>query len=140
VSLSQEALFKMALNLEDPWTINRIDFSAEEKQLDIHVDFKSGSKYPCAKCGKADCGVHDTIERTWRHLNFFQFKTYIHCRVPRTPCDKCGVKQAKVPWARKGSGFTLLMDSLIVLMAQHILDTKMTKKQREILQALNLCA
>ena len=26
----------------------------------------------------------------------------------------------KVPWARKGSGFTLLMDSLIVLMAQHM--------------------
>jgi transposase len=30
------------------------------------------------------------------------------------------VKQSKVPWARKGSGFTLLMDSLIVLMAQHM--------------------
>jgi len=41
--------------------------------------------------------VHDTIERTWRHLNFFQFKTYIHCRVPRTECKDCGVKQAKVP-------------------------------------------
>jgi transposase len=32
----------------------------------------------------------------------------------------CGVKQVKVPWARKCSGFTLLMDSLIVLMAQHM--------------------
>jgi len=30
------------------------------------------------------------------------------------------VKQSKVPWARKGSGFTLLMDSLIVLMAQYM--------------------
>ena len=64
--------------------------------------------------------MHDTIERTWRHLNFFQFKTYIHCRVPRTECKDCGVKQVKVPWSRKGSGFTLLMDSMIVLMAQHM--------------------
>ena len=120
MSLSQEALFKLALNLEDPWYITRIDFSSEEKQLDIHVDFKSGSKYPCAKCGEPGRSVHDTIDRTWRHLNFFQFKTYIHCRVPRTTCDKCGVKQAKVPWARKGSGFTLLMDSIIVLMAQYM--------------------
>ena len=120
MSISQEDLFKIALNLEHPWYITLIDFSAEGKQLDIHVDFESGSKFPCAKCGKSSCDVHDTIERTWRHLNFFQFKTYIHCRVPRTECEDCGVKQVKVPWARKGSGFTLLMDSLIVLMAQHM--------------------
>ena len=30
------------------------------------------------------------------------------------------MKLSKVPWARKGSGFTLLMDSPIVLMFQHI--------------------
>jgi len=108
----------MALGLREPWYIKAIDFNAEEKQLDLHIDFKSGSKFPCPVCGKTDCHAHDTIERTWRHLNFFQFKTYLHCRVPRTKCDKCGVKQVKVPWARKGSGFTLLMDSLIVLMAQ----------------------
>ena len=53
-------------------------------------------------------------------MNFFEFKTYIHCRVPRTECESCGVKQLNVPWARKGSGFTLLMDSLIMLMAQRM--------------------
>ncbi len=118
MSIPQEALFKIALNLEDPWYISQIEFSAEGKQLDIHIDFKSGSKFPCAKCRKTNRSVHDTIERTWRHLNFFQFKTYIHCRVPRTECEGCGVKQINVPWARKSSGFTLLMDALIVLMSQ----------------------
>jgi transposase len=108
------------LNLEDPWYIKTIDFSAEGKKLDINADFEPGSKFPCAKCGNPGCNVRDTIERTWRHLNFFQFKTYIHCRVPRTICEDCGVKQSKVPWARKGSGFTLIMESLIVLMAQYM--------------------
>jgi transposase len=120
VSISQEELFKIALGLEEPWYIKAIDFNVEEKQLDLHVDFEIGSKFPCPICGNSGCHVHDTIERTWRHLNFFQFKTYLHCRVPRTECEKCGVKQVKVPWARKSSGFTLLMDSLIVLMAQHM--------------------
>ena len=92
----------------------------KEKQLDLHIDFESGSKFPCPSCGRSGCHVHDTIERTWRHLNFFQFKTYLHCRVPRTECEDCGVKQVKVPWARKGSGFTLLMDSMIVILAQHM--------------------
>jgi len=117
---SQEELFKIALGLEKPWYIKSIDFKVEEKQLDLHIDFETGSKFPCPICSKPGCHVHDTIDRTWRHLNFFQFKTYLHCRVPRTEGETCGVKQAKVPWARKSSGFTLLMDSLIVLMAQHM--------------------
>jgi transposase len=114
VSISQEELFKIALNLQPPWYIRSIDFELERKQLDIHIDFERGSKFPCPQCGTAGCEVHDTIERTWRHLNFFQFNAYLHCRVPRTECSSCGVKQARVPWARKNSGFTLLMDSLIV--------------------------
>jgi transposase len=120
VSISQEGLFKIALGLEKPWYIKAIDFNVEQKQLDLHIDFETGSKFPCPLCGKSGCHIHDTIERRWRHLNFFQFKTYLHCRVPRTECEKCGVKQVKVPWARKSSGFTLLMDSLIMLMAQHM--------------------
>jgi transposase len=120
VSISQEELFRIALGLEKPWYIKTIDFKVEEKQLDLHIDFVSGSKFPCPSCGRSSCHVHDTIERTWRHLNFFQFKTYLHCRVPRTECEDCGVKQVKVPWARKSSGFTLLMDSMIVMLAQHM--------------------
>lgn len=120
MSISQEELFRIALGLEKPWYIKTIDFKVEEKQLDLHIDFDSGSKFPCASCGRSGCHVHDTIERTWRHLNFFQFKTYLHCRVPRTECEDCGVKQVKVPWARKSSGFTLLMDSMIVILAQHM--------------------
>ena len=120
MSISQEELFKVALGLEEPWCIKSIDFNIEEKQLDLHIDFEIGSKFHCPICGNSGCHVHDTIEGTWRHLNFFQFKTYLHCRVPRTKCEKCGVKQVKVPWARKSSGFTLLMDSMIVLMAQHM--------------------
>jgi len=120
VSISQEDLFSIALGLEKPWFIKAIEFKVEEKQLDLFIDFESGSKFTCPLCDKSGRHVHDTIERTWRHLNFFQFKTYLHCRVPRTECDKCGVKQVKIPWARKSSGFTLLMDSLIVLLAQHM--------------------
>ena len=118
MSISREELFTQALNLDAPWYIKSINFNIEEKQLDLHIDFERGSKFPCPQCAKLECNAHDTIDRTWRHLNFFQFKTYIHCRVPRTKCESCGVKQVKVPWARKNSGFTLLMDSLIVLMAQ----------------------
>lgn len=121
VTLSQEALFKQALNLQDPWYIQSIEFSNTEKQLDIYIDFAVGSKFECTVCKTPNCSIHDTKERVWRHLDFFQFKTYIHARVPRTKCEKCGsIRLIDVPWARRSAGFTLLMDSMILVFAQNM--------------------
>jgi transposase len=40
--------------------------------------------------------------------------------VPRVNCpnEGCGVKQVQVPWARAGSGFTLLFEALVMTMAR----------------------
>jgi transposase len=51
-------------------------------------------------------------------LNFFQHEAYLTTRVPRVRCGKCGIKTIEVPWARSGSGFTLLFEALIMLMAK----------------------
>ena len=106
------------MNIEDPWYVKDINFNPELKQLDIWIDFKKGSKFLCPKCSESNCSVHDTIEKVWRHLNFFEYKTYIHCRVPRVKCGDCDVHLIEVPWARKQSGFTLLMDAIILMLAQ----------------------
>ena len=53
---------------------------------------------------------------TWRHLNFFQHQAYLHARVPRVHCGKCGIKKITVPWARPDSGFTLLFEALLMTM------------------------
>lgn len=63
--------------------------------------------------------VHDTRERAWRHLNFFQYQCYIHARVPRTRCEKHGVKTIEVPWGRGGSGFTVMMEGVILTLLKH---------------------
>lgn len=118
MSLLPEELFQMALNVRDPWFIEKIDFSPGGKRLDIWIDFIPGSRFDCPDCHIPDCPPYDTSEKIWRHLNFFQFKTYLHCRVPRVECKKCGIKQVDVPWAREQSGFTLWMDALIVLLAR----------------------
>lgn len=113
-----EELFTLALNLQEPWKVTKIEFNKEERQLDLWIDFESGSKFECPECGEKGRSVHDTSDKIWRHLNFFQNKTYLHCRVPRVNCERCGVHQVRVPWAREQSGFTLLMDALILLMVQ----------------------
>ena len=67
------------------------------------MDFQRGSKFPCPVCG-IPYGVCDTEERTWRHLNIFQYPTYVHAREPRIKCNEHGKKTVDLPWARKGSG------------------------------------
>jgi transposase len=76
-TLSQEDLLKQALNLQDPWYIKTIEFSNAEKQIDLHIDFKAGSRFDCAICKTPNNCIHDTKVRVWRHLNFFQFRTFI---------------------------------------------------------------
>jgi transposase len=113
-------LFQMALGLLPPWVVERSDFDAEKKQLDIYVDFSRGGEFPCPECGRQGCKAYDTVDKVWRHLNFFEHVTYLHVRTPRVECPECGVKQVPVPWAREGSGFTLLFEAFIMAMAKEM--------------------
>ena len=105
-------LFQLALGLVPPWQVKDCNFDAAKKRLDIEIDFFRGGRFPCPECAKVDCPVHDTSMQEWRHLDFFQHQAFLHARTPRITCPDCGVKQINVPWARPGSGFTLLFEAL----------------------------
>jgi transposase len=113
--MNPESLFGAALGIVPPWKVESIEFSKETKRLDIKINFHRGATFPCPVCGTL-APVHDTTEKTWRHLNFFQYDAYLTARIPRVNCPNsgCGVKQISVPWARSGSGFTLLFEALIM--------------------------
>jgi transposase len=114
-------LFEAALDIRSPWSIAACEFSAEERQLIMRMAFAEGSRFACPACGAAGCPVHDTKPQRWRHLDFFQHKAFIEAKVPRVRCDACGcVRMVDVPWARKNSGFTLLMESLIMELVKHM--------------------
>ena len=109
-------LFHIALGLVPPWQVKSCRLDLGQQRLDIEVDFGRGSVFSCPQCGRTECKAHDTECRTWRHLNFFQYKTFLHARVPRVRCDDCGILTVKVPWARPGSGFTLLFEALAMML------------------------
>jgi transposase len=112
------ALFTQALGMVNPWEVVELHFDEEAKRLDIRVDFAPGSTFPCPVCG-VQCKVHDSSPQSWRHLNFFEHLTFIEARQPRTRCEEHGVKTAAVPWARAGSGFTLLFEAMVVELARN---------------------
>lgn len=118
------ALFQAALGLVPPWQVVGIEFdeakdSPERGRLTLRLDFPRGSRFACPQCGTS-CAVHDTSEKSWRHLDFFQHEAYLHARVPRTGCPEHGVLQVPVPWAREGSGFTLLFEAYVMLLASEM--------------------
>jgi transposase len=127
-------LFTAALRLDPPWTVAAIDFEQgtedERGRLDIHIGFARGGELPCPECGAA-CKAYDAEDREWRHLDFFQHVAYLHARVPRVRCLDHGVRRANVPWARPGSGFTLLFEALMLTMAAQMPVAAIARMVRE---------
>lgn len=115
--MNNAKLFEAALNIQKPWSIEKVEF--KDKELHMYLNFERGSKFKCSVCGE-EVPVHDTSKRTWRHLNFFQYEAYIHARMPRTKCKKDGVKTIDVPWAEPNGRFTLLFEAIIIELAKHM--------------------
>lgn len=117
--MNSSALFGMALGLQSPWQVNDISFSAEEstrKELHLHIGFVRGSRF--ADETGAACPVHDTVEREWQHLNFFEHHCFLHCGVPRIKTTGGKVVTIEVPWSRPGSGFTLLFEAFAMALIE----------------------
>lgn len=115
--MKAEMLFAEALGIQAPWKIESIEFDSEKKHLDIHVDFVRGSvfSYQDPETGEEESyKAYDTVEKTWRHLNFFEHVCYIHARVPRIQPKDGGTKMVSPPWSGRVNGFTLLFEALIL--------------------------
>ena len=107
-------LFSRALGLQEPWRVVETSFDAGQRRLDLRLDFEPGARFACPVCERSGCAVHDTSEKSWRHLDFFQHQAYLTARVPRVRCPEHGVRQVELAWAREGSGFTLLFEALLM--------------------------
>jgi transposase len=101
-------IFQLALQLPEPWYVSKINFNeveGEQKELHIDISYKKGFEF------ESKSQIHDRRERTWRHLSFFEHECYLHCKVPRVVGSNGKVHTVQVPWAREGSGFTLLFEA-----------------------------
>lgn len=113
-------VFAAGLGMVEPWRVVEATFDPEQGRLDLRIDFPRGARFACPEGDEPACPVHDTEAKTWRHLDFFQHQAYLHARVPRVRCPTHGVRQVQLPWARPGSGFTLLFEALLLEFAPHM--------------------
>jgi len=119
--MMQDELFAMALGIQKPWYVRRVEFDKEKGELNIKVDFAKGSVFQYVDEQTGSTGeykAYDTIEKTWRHMNFFQYRCFLHARVPRVDIGEGKVRLVKTPWEGISLGFTLLFEALILQLAQ----------------------
>jgi transposase len=111
-------LFQIALGINSPWYIDTVSLEDSNKILNIKLNFTVGSKFSCPSCG-SEYTAYDTVERRWQHLNFFNYCCYLTARTPRVKCTNCNkVSQVELPFARKGSGFSLLLECMMLQLAK----------------------
>ncbi len=114
-------IFEAALAIQLPWYIVDVQFDVSSKKLDIYVDFKRGSTFPSTKAAYPDqYKVKDTLNKTWRHLNFFEHECYIHCRIPRIDLGGNKTELISPPWDGVNPGFTLLFEALVIELCAHM--------------------
>ena len=104
-------LYEEILGIEGPWEVK--GFELEGDTVLVRVGVTRGRRLTCPECSTPSPG-YDTRKRSWRHLDTCQFKTMVEADVPRVKCSTHGVVQVAVPWAEPGSGFTALMEALII--------------------------
>lgn len=66
-----ETLFTQALGLAAPWQVHQVTFAPEAGRIDFQVKF-GAANHACPACGATAQPLHDRLERSWRHLDFFQ--------------------------------------------------------------------
>jgi transposase len=82
--MNNNLLFEAALSINKPWYIDRVEFDASIKRIDIFIDFQRGAKFSSEEEGYDDhYGVYDPEQKAWRHLIFFEHECYHNCRTPQ---------------------------------------------------------
>ena len=115
------ALFERSMGLGDDRGVEDVQSGTPggllQEELHIRVGRTPGRAVRCPECG-ALCGVHDARERTWRHPGIWQYRTVVHCRVPRADCPEHGVRTVGAPWeVRPNSHLAALFEAQVLVAA-----------------------
>ena len=103
---TEDILAKLLLQNNDDWEIDNVvcDDSTEEIRISLKYRHKTikveGNEFPI---------LNFRHERSWRHLDMWQYKTILEANIPRYR-DGDKVKSVLVPWALPNSRLSWLME------------------------------
>lgn len=121
--MSPEKLFHELLGLGMNWEVIETRFERESGLVLLQIR-ETSSLLESVRCpqdgGKVFCYDH-CEELTWRHLNVFQHRCEITCRLPRGKCRQCGhVFRVRPPWEGLSTHFTKEFEAFALLLMREM--------------------
>ena len=121
--MTPEKLFHELLGLGLKWEVSKSRFERESGTVYLEIretpDLWDSSRCP-EDGGLVFCYDHTEVI-TWRHLNVFQHRCEITCRLPRGKCRQCGhVFRVRPPWEGLSTHFTKEFEAFALLLMREM--------------------
>lgn len=106
---TEEILKNILLPQDQDWSIERVICDDEAQEIRICLHYSSATIH----VGDCNRSIYDHRPvREWRHLDLWQYKTYILAAVPRYKDDDGKVKSIGVPWACPDARLSWLLEKI----------------------------
>jgi len=107
--MKTEDLYQIILEIDANWSVTSIKLDPLQEEVNVFIRYnKAKATDPVTQ---EQCSIYDhREERSWRHLDTMQYKTYIKCSIPRVKNNLGKVNTIPVPWADKLNRFSYLME------------------------------
>jgi transposase len=121
--MTPEKLFHELLGLGLNWEVVESRFERESGTVFLEIREVS-QLWESTRCpqdgGMVSCYDHTEV-LTWRHLNVFQHRCEITCRLPRGKCRQCGhVFRVRPPWEGLSSHFSKEFEAFALLLMREM--------------------
>ena len=121
--MTPEKLFHELLGLGLNWEVTESRFESQSRTVYLELKEKPGL-WEATRCpkdgGLAFCYDH-TETLSWRHLNVFQHRCEITCRLPRGKCRQCGhVFRVRPPWEGLSVHFSKEFEAYALLLLREM--------------------
>ena len=121
--MTPEKLFHELLGLGLSWEVKESRFERESGIVYLEI-CETPRLWESARCpkdgGLVFCYDHTEV-LTWRHLNVFQHRCEITCRLPRGKCRQCGhVFRVRPPWEGLSTHFTKEFEAFALLLMREM--------------------
>jgi hypothetical protein len=103
----EEILEKILLPIDSSWEITDVKVNEVTEEIEVELQYSISEIEVEGKC--YSIYDHRPIRR-WRHLDLWQYKTFISARLPRYKDEKGFYHTIEVPWAEIGEQMTILLE------------------------------